>query len=172
MAARGTPYRGALYCGLMLTDTGPRVIEFNARFGDPETQCIVPLLSGSFSGLLASAADGALDAGAIGISASAAVAVALVDEGYPDALRGEGRIIGLDALVPSGLLVFHAGTRREGADFRVTGGRAVYVGAVADSIEMARARVYAGIETLSGTGWRVRQDIGAQVSGTIMRTGP
>jgi len=170
MAARGTPYRGALYCGLMLTEGGPRVIEFNARFGDPETQCIVPLLSGSFSGLLASAADGALEPGAIGISASAAVTVALVDEGYPDTLRGDGRIIGLDALGATGLLVFHAGTRRDGADFRVQGGRAVYVGAVADSIEVARARTYAGIETLTGTGWRVRHDIGAHVSGAIMRT--
>lgn len=170
LAAQGTPYRGALYCGLMLTADGPRVIEFNARFGDPETQCILPLVSGSFSGLLASAADGALDATSIGRNESAALAVALVDEGYPDAVRGGGSIHGLDALGASGLLVFHAGTRRDGADYRVQGGRAAYVGAMAESIEVARTRVYAGIGTLAGTGWRVRSDIAARVPATVMRT--
>jgi len=170
MAAQGTPYRGALYCGLMLAADGPRVIEFNARFGDPETQCIVPLVTGSFSSLLASAADGALDRATTGRAEAAAVSIALVDEGYPGTLLGNGEIIGLDALAAKGLLVFHAGTRRDGARFRVQGGRAAYVGAVADSIEAARMRAYEGIASLSGTGWRVRHDIAGQIATTTMRS--
>ncbi|MEO5987268.1 MAG: phosphoribosylamine--glycine ligase, partial [Candidatus Eisenbacteria bacterium] len=169
LASRGTPYRGALYCGLMLTAAGPRVIEFNARFGDPETQCILPLVTGSFSSLLASAADGALEPATVGRTNTAAVTVAIVADGYPDAVAEGGEIFGLDALGGSGLLVFHAGAAREGSRFLLKGGRAAHVAAVADSIDAARTRVYQGIGTLSGSGWRVRRDIGASAMAPAMR---
>jgi phosphoribosylamine--glycine ligase len=159
MASRGTPYRGALYCGLMLTPAGTRVIEFNARFGDPETQAIVPLVTGSFSHLLASAAAGALQGDAVGRAAGAVVVVAIVAEGYPGEVRSEGRIEGLDALAGRGCLVFHAGTERDGSGFRIRGGRAAYVAAVEPTAERARDQVYEAVATLSGPGWRVRADI-------------
>ncbi len=170
MASRGTPYRGALYCGLMLTVSGPRVIEFNARFGDPETQCILPLVAGSFSGLLAGAADGLLESAKVSRRGGAAVTVAIVEAGYPEPRSGGGEILGLDGLAAAGLLVFHAATRRAGEGYQLKGGRAAHVACVADSIEAARARVYQGVGTLSGTGWRVRHDIAATATDAAMRS--
>ncbi len=162
MAARGTPYRGTLYAGLMLTEAGPRVIEFNARFGDPETQSVLPLTGGSLGELLASAARGHLEPGAISRLPGAAVTVALVDSGYPDTVQGGGTIGGLDAL--AGVQVFHAGTRFEDGEWRVRGGRAAYLTAVADQLEEARDRVYRAAASLSGRGWRCRTDVAAGVS--------
>jgi phosphoribosylamine--glycine ligase len=159
MAARGTPFRGALYCGLMLAPGGPRVVEFNARFGDPETQAILPLVDGSFSRLLASAARGALEEEAVSRREGAAATVALVDEGYPDAVRGGGTITGLPARDDDGLAVFHAATRADGDRWTVTGGRAAYVTATARDLEAARTRAYAAVSRLGGSGWRARSDI-------------
>ena len=163
LASRGTPYRGALYAGLMLTAAGPRVIEFNARFGDPETQSILPLVGGSLSRLLASAARGALEPEAITRRAGAAVTVALVDEGYPDAVRGGGELGGLAGLAEGDVTVFHAGTRLEADVWRVRGGRAAYLMATGETIEAARGSVNRARMALSGTGWRCREDIAAQV---------
>ena len=167
MAARGTPYRGTLYAGLMLTAAGPRVIEFNARFGDPETQSVLPLLSGSLSALLASAARGRLEPAAVARSAQAAVTLALAADGYPDRVRAGGVIRGLDAL--RDVLVFHAGTALEAGEWVVRGGRAAYLTAVDHSIGAARARVYAAHAALSGSGWRSRGDIavGAEHSARV-----
>jgi phosphoribosylamine--glycine ligase len=162
LAARGTPYRGTLYAGVMLTAAGPRVIEFNARFGDPETQSVLPLLSGSLGTLLASAARGRLEPDAVARTAGAAVTVALTDEGYPDAVRGGGVLRGLDRV--AGVHVFHAGTRFEDGEWVVRGGRAAYLTAVGDHIEQARERVRAACAGLSGPGWRCRGDIAAQVA--------
>jgi len=161
--ARGTPYRGALYAGLMITAAGPQVIEFNARFGDPETQSMLPLLEGSLSLLLASAERGSLEPLACTRAKSAAVTLALVDEGYPDRVQGGGVIRGLDEVERSGVLVFHAGTRHEGTEWVVRGGRAAYLTATAPSLEAARAQVEAARARLSGSGWRCRTDIGAHL---------
>ena len=161
LAARGTPYRGALYAGLMLTTAGPRVIEFNARFGDPETQSMLPLIGGSLATLLASAAQGALDPDAVQRESGATVTLALVDEGYPDRVRGGGVIEGLSAL--DDVMVFHAGTRHEDGRWVVRGGRAAYLTATGANVEQARARVMAARARLSGTGWRSRSDIAAAV---------
>ena len=163
MHRRGTPYRGALYAGLMLTAAGPQVIEFNARFGDPETQATLPLLGGALGLLLASAERGSLEPRAVTRAPGGAVTLALVDEGYPDSVKGGGTIRGLDEVERLGLLVFHAGTRREGADWRVSGGRAAYLTATADTLEAARVRVEQARARLSGNGWRSRTDIAAHV---------
>ena len=169
LAARGTPYRGALYAGVMLTHAGPQVIEFNARFGDPETQSVLPLLGGSLGTLLASAARGALEPAAIRRLAGAAVTLALVDEGYPDAVRGDGVIRGLEAVAAAGrdalsdasvVRVFHAGTRFERGEWHVRAGRAAYLTALGDTLEQARERVFAARARLSGRGWRCRDDVG------------
>ena len=160
---RGTPYRGALYAGLMLTAAGPQVLEFNARFGDPETQCTLPLLEGSLGLLLASAERGSLEPHACTRAKLSAVTLALVDEGYPGRAQGGGVIRGLDEAERSGLLVFHAGTRREGEDWVVSGGRAAYLTVTAPTFEAARAKLDAARARLSGGGWRCRTDIAARV---------
>jgi phosphoribosylamine---glycine ligase len=165
LAARGTPYRGALYCGLMLDAAGPRVVEFNARFGDPETQAILPLVGGSFSTLLASAATGALDAAALEIRPGATVTVALVDEGYPERVRGGGRLERLeDAEAQAGIVVFHAGVARAENGWTLTGGRGVYVTATGEDVAAARVRAYECVARVGGAGWRCRRDVGSVVA--------
>lgn len=168
LAERGTPFRGTLYAGLMLTAGGPRVLEFNARFGDPETQVVLPLVEGSLSRLLESAARGTLDDGAIRTAAGATVGVTLVDEGYPDRVQGTGLIEGLDAIENDDTFAFHAGTVREGARWKVTGGRAVTVVARRNSLSAARAAAYQAVDRLSGNGWRCRHDI---AGGNAVTTG-
>jgi len=161
LAARGTPYRGALYAGLMLGPDGPRVVEFNARFGDPETQSILPLVEGSLTRLLASAARGALEPEAVRRASGAAVTLALVDEGYPGGPGGDGVIRGLDEVERSGVLVFHAGTRRIADGWAVRGGRAAYLTATGRTLAEARDRVNEACAGLSGAGWRSRHDVAA-----------
>ncbi len=162
MARLGAPYRGLLYCGLMLTENGIRVLEFNCRFGDPETQVVVPLVEGSFAGLLDDAASGGMTSPRIARSSRVAVAVALVDQGYPDEVRGGGVIEGLDAVAATpGLHVFVAGAGREGAIWKVRGGRAAYVVAEGETVEAAREHAYGAVARLGGSGWRCRRDIAA-----------
>ena len=157
---RGTPYLGTMYVGLMLTAQGPKVLEVNARFGDPETQVMMPLVEGSLANLLASAARGELDSNAVRIAGAHTVTVALVDPGYPAALQGGGVLKGLDrAAEKHGVTVFHAGTRWEDGEWRVSGGRAAYVVATGPTRESARERVYAAIADVGGAGWRCRRDI-------------
>jgi phosphoribosylamine--glycine ligase len=172
MAARGTPYRGVLYAGLMLTDAGPRVVEFNCRFGDPETQVVLPLVEGALARLLDGAARGRLDPSAITRGEGAAVCVALVDEGYPERVRGTGVIEGLDELESlEGVRVFHAGTALEAGRWRVRGGRAAHVVACDRTVAAARARAYAAVDRLSGSGWRCRRDIAAASDGAAVASG-
>jgi phosphoribosylamine--glycine ligase len=172
MERRGAPFRGTLYCGLMLAAAGAKVVEFNVRFGDPETEVVLPLVGGRLGGLLAGAARGALERGAVRREPGSAVAVALVDAGYPDEVRGGGRIGGLAALEERGdVFVFHAATRRGPAGWRVGGGRAAYVTARAPSLAAARARVYAAVDTLDGEGWRARRDVAAHAAATAVAAG-
>jgi phosphoribosylamine--glycine ligase len=168
MRARGTPYRGALYCGLMIGAGGPRVVEFNARFGDPESEVVLPLVEGSLAGLLESAARGSLAPDRVARASGAAVSVALTDSGYPSRHEGRGRITGLDALGP-GLIVFHGSTEPDSGAHRVSGGRACFVTALGEDVERARSAVYAGIGRLGGSGWRCRRDIAAPVTAGAMR---
>lgn len=142
------------------------------RFGDPESQVVLPLLDGALGRLLASAARGELEGGAVTRGAGAVVAVALTDAGYPETVRGGGHIQGLDRLRGrEGLMVFHAGTRRAGDEWRVDGGRAAYVAARAATRQDARARVYAALAELEGAGWRARGDIAAE-GGVCTTAGP
>jgi phosphoribosylamine---glycine ligase len=174
LARRGTPFRGALYAGLMLTARGPRVVEFNVRFGDPETQVVLPLLEGDLGRLLAGAAAGRLDAGAVRRASGAAVGVVVADEGYPGAPRG-GMITGLDALAGwEDVMVFHAGTQPAAEGWRIEGGRAACVVARGSGREDARARAYDALATLGGRGWRVRHDIAAAgaAAETVPAAGP
>ena len=160
MADRGAPMRGVLYAGLMLTADGPKTLEFNARFGDPETQAILPLLDADLGALLTAVADGMLaEAPAIGPPRQVAVAVVLASGGYPGPYRTGARIEGLDR-VPEDVLVFHAGTRRDGDGRVVTaGGLVLTTVGRGHNFAVARERAYAGAEAIAFEGKQMRTDI-------------
>ena len=154
MCAEGEPYRGVLYAGLMLTRDGPRVVEFNCRFGDPECQLILPLLQSRLSEVCASVVSGQLRPDEIAWHEGRTFGVVLAAPGYPEAPRLGEPIDGLDD-VPEGVLVFHAGTRRDAADQLVTAG-----GRVMTIVGADRDAVYAAAETIRFTGKHFRRDIG------------
>ncbi len=169
LARRGTPFRGALYAGLMLTADGPRLLEFNARLGDPETQVLLPRLGVALGPLLLAAARGELaDAGrALGLRGrrlpvvpGAAVAIVLAAPGYPGAPRTGGAITGLDA-DGSGALVFHAATARDpDGTWRTAGGRVLSVVGQGADVAGARTVAEAGAGAISFAGLQRRGDIG------------
>ena len=163
LARRGTPFRGALYAGLMLTPDGPRLLEFNARFGDPETQVILPRVAGPLAPLLLAAARGSLP-GAAGARvpsfAGAAVGIVLATVGYPGAGSRDEPIEGLDRAHDG--LVFHSGTtRRQDGSWATNGGRVVTVVGRGASLEDARERAERAADAISWAGMQRRRDIAA-----------
>jgi len=161
---RGAPYRGVLFCGLMLTAEGPKVLEYNVRFGDPECQVLVPRLASDLFLHLSESAAGAL-ATPIELSERACAGVVLAAAGYPPAPDHRGDVItGLDrAAAYEGVEVFHGGTADDGAGNVVTnGGRVLTVSAVGAGIAQARERAYAAAAEISWPGVHYRRDIGAQ----------
>lgn len=171
LARRGTPFRGALYAGLMLTDDGPVLLEFNARFGDPETQVLLPLLERPLGPLLAAAARGRLaeTARAHGIAgpvlpsdAAAAVGIVLASAGYPEAPRGGDEIHGLAAARAAGALVFHAGTERDASGaWRTRGGRVLTIVGMGPEVAAARAVAERAASLIDFAGLQRRRDIAA-----------
>ena len=164
MARDGVPYRGVLYAGLMLTANGPMVLEFNARFGDPEAQVLLPMLDGDLASALLGTAmqDRAAMEGALGLRRGAAVGVVIASEGYPDAPVVGRSLIGAE---PSSgaddgeLLCFHAGTSRTGDGYASTGGRVVtFVGRGAD-LAAAREAAYRGVAGCELAGSQHRSDV-------------
>jgi phosphoribosylamine--glycine ligase len=160
LAVRGTPFVGCLYAGLMLGESGVRVLEFNCRFGDPETQAILPRLEGDFLAALAAAAAGDLSEVELGASDAAAVTVALAAERYPEAGDSGSPISGIEAAEAGGAIVFQAGTAVRDGGLVTNGGRILNVTALGESLEDARARAYAGCELISFPGMRYRSDVG------------
>jgi phosphoribosylamine---glycine ligase len=160
LAARGTPFVGCLYAGLMLGENGIRVLEFNCRFGDPETQAILPRLEGDFLAALAGAAAGDLSEVELGASEAATVTVALAAERYPEAGDTGSPIKGIEAAEANRVLVFHAGTAIRDGGLVTNGGRVLNVTGVGESLKDARARAYAGCEQISFQGMRYRRDVG------------
>ncbi len=164
LTRRGAEYRGALFCGLMLTPVGPKVLEYNVRFGDPECQVLLPRLGSSLYAHLHECAAGRLETPVV-LGDVATVGVVLASEGYPPAPVRKGDVIaGLDAAARhEGVVVFHAGTAFD-ADGRVvtSGGRVLTVTATAPTVAGARERAYAAIGDLSWPGFHYRRDIGAQ----------
>jgi phosphoribosylamine--glycine ligase len=159
LARRGAPFSGLLYAGLMLTEDGPRVLEFNCRFGDPETQSILPRLEGDLLASLASAAAGRLD-GELGVSDRAAVTVVLASGDYPERSDSGTPIEGIEDAEDTGALVFHAGTARHGGRLVTNGGRILNVTALGDDLAAARAQAYDAVSRISFGGMRFRRDIG------------
>ena len=159
LEARGAPFVGLLYAGLMLTKDGPRVLEFNCRFGDPETQAMLPLLEGDLLEVLAAAASGDLGGVTIGASAAAAVTVVLAAEGYPAAADRGSTISGVDEAEAGGALVFHSGTALHGDRLVTNGGRIVSVTGVAETVAAARAAAYEAASKIEFAGMSYRTDI-------------
>jgi phosphoribosylamine--glycine ligase len=161
MARRGTPFRGALYAGLMLTRDGPRVLEFNARFGDPETQPILMRVEGDIVPALLAAARGDLSETVLQIDPRAAVAVVMAAEGYPGRVTVGDVVEGAEAHFPPGVQVFQAGTRRD-ADGRIvtSGGRVLTVCALGADRAGAAARAYEAVDQIRFRGAQFRRDIG------------
>jgi phosphoribosylamine---glycine ligase len=160
MAAEGAPFRGVLFVGLMIHEGRPRVLEFNVRFGDPETTVLVPMHEGDWYALLRGAARGDLSGVKVGTKEGAALAVVMAAEHYP-AKPAVGDVIeGLDASVPEGVFVFHAGTKREGEAVVTAGGRVLTVCAAKGSFSEARDAAYAAVSQLRWRGEHHRNDIG------------
>ena len=163
LAAEGRPYRGFLYCGLMITPDGPKVIEFNARMGDPETQVVMPGLAEDLLPHLWDAAGGRIEPGTFRTNGSRHVGVVLASGGYPDAFEKGKRIAGLDeAAALPGTLVFHAGSAVQGGGIVTSGGRVLtVVGGGADFAE-ARDRAYRAVSRITFEGVHYRKDIGVR----------
>jgi phosphoribosylamine--glycine ligase len=160
LAARGTPFVGVLFAGLMLTDDGPRVLEFNCRFGDPEAQTILPLLEDDLLRTLRAAATGHLDE-SCRLSDRAAVTVVVAARDYPAGADVGTPIDGVEAAAGTGALVFHAGTALRGGTLVTNGGRILNVTGVGDSLGQARERAYDAAARISFAGARYRSDIAA-----------
>ena len=167
IAAEGAPYRGAIFCEMMVTRDGPRLVEFNARFGDPECQVLMLQLQSDLVPYLAAAAAGRLaDMPAPAWNGQAAVCVVLASNGYPDAPETGSVIAGAEADFGPDVVVFHAGTkRREDGALIAAGGRVLNVCAVGATLEAARARAYAAIARIDWPGGFWRTDIGRRVIG-------
>jgi phosphoribosylamine---glycine ligase len=149
LLAEGEQYVGVLYCGLMWTKEGPAVIEFNARFGDPETQVLMPRISGDFAGLLKSCAEGAVDLSLASLSDQSCVGVVLATSDYP---RSSTPLQGLnpDIALGQGVQAFWGGSTRENGTVRSGGGRVLTVSALGDDLAAARTRAYDAVHALAG----------------------
>ncbi len=161
MARRGSPFRGVLFAGLMLTEAGPQLIEFNVRFGDPECQALLPLLSSDLLAALLAACDGELGDFDLRWHPGAAVAVVLAARGYPEAPEAGSAIEGLAraGLLP-GVQVFHGGTRLAGGRLEAAGGRVLTVTGRGADLGEARARAYEAVRAIDWPGGFYRRDIG------------
>lgn len=155
---RGIDYRGVLYAGLMLTTDGPKTLEFNARFGDPETQVILPLLESDLVEVMCQTAAGRLDPSAIRWREGACCGVVLASGGYPGKYATGEEIHGLDRL-DADVAAFHAGTRREGRRLVTAGGRVLTVAATGRTMAEARERAYSNVERIQFAGMQYRRDI-------------
>ena len=159
MAAEGTPYRGVLYSGVMLTSDGPKVLEFNARFGDPETQVLMPRLDGDWLDLLERVARGNLGDIAPSWKRDAAVCVVMASGGYPGSYAKGHRIGGLATAEAAGAIVFHAGTQKAAGGYVTAGGRVLGVTALGEGLAKARTKAYEAVNAIVWTDEHHRADI-------------
>jgi len=160
MASDGIPFAGILFCGLMLTPTGPQVLEFNTRFGDPETQAILLRLDTDLLDLLEAAISSKIGTFPIHLKPGASVCVIAASAGYPGSYEQGKTISGLPTIQDEGLQVFHSGTAEKNGQVITAGGRVLGITAAASTLEEALARAYGALETISFEGMQYRRDIG------------
>jgi len=159
---RGTPYHGVLYAGLMMTSAGPKVLEYNCRFGDPETQAVLPRLRSDLLDLLQRASTpGGLEGAELEWSASAAVTVVLASRGYPESSSSGDEITGLQGIDSLDVEVLHAGTAETGGKVVTAGGRVLSVTGLGSSVGEARDRAYGAADAIDFDGKQMRRDIAA-----------
>lgn len=158
MTAEGIPFTGILYAGLILTSEGPKVIEFNARFGDPETQVVLPRMTSDFGEfMIALMNENPFE---LSWSDEGMLGVVIASEGYPTDVKKGAKLPDLGTLTDTGLFVFHAGTKADDKDFIANGGRVILVAARESSIKKAQQKVYSGLTKLEWDGLFYRKDIG------------
>lgn len=164
MAARGTPYKGVLYAGLMLTPDGPKVLEFNCRFGDPETQVIIPLLASDLVEIMLACIEERLEPSAVQLHPGACATVVMASEGYPDRYPKGRTITGIDtAETLDGVSVFHAGTALENGRIVTNGGRVLSISATAPTLPAALHQAYQAVDLIHFEGAHHRRDIGGGI---------
>jgi len=160
MAAEGTPFKGVLYAGLMITAQGPKIFEYNCRFGDPETQVLMLRLKSDLLPALIACANGELKHFDLRWSDDVALTVVMAAKGYPDAYQKGTEIKGLDAAGKvEGVQIFHAGTKSDGKRVLANGGRVLNVSAIAPTVEEARTRAYRAVDLIDWPGGFCRRDI-------------
>ncbi|MFA3781985.1 phosphoribosylamine--glycine ligase [Melioribacteraceae bacterium 4301-Me] len=157
----GSKFSGCLYCGLMLTSDGPKVVEFNSRFGDPETQVVLPLIEGDFLKLLYSSSTGKIDKDSVKFSNGACVGVVLASKGYPEHYEKGYKIYGLDQDFDNDVIIFHAGTKESNGEIITNGGRVlnVIVKSKNNDLTYCKKRCYEVIQTIYFDGMYYRKDI-------------
>jgi phosphoribosylamine---glycine ligase len=160
LRTEGKNFVGCLYAGLMIKDYNVNVVEFNCRFGDPETQAVLPLIDGDFLKLLYSAASGKLDKSSVSFSSAASVCVVASSEGYPDVYRKGIEITGIENITED-ILIFHAGTKQIGANIFTDGGRVLGVTAISEDgdLKAAKKKAYSAISKIQFDGIYYRKDI-------------
>jgi len=158
--AEGRPFVGCLYAGLMMTEDGPRVLEFNCRFGDPETQVVLPLLKSDLVEVMMSCTDGELELEQVKWSEDVAVCVVMASRGYPGRYEKGVPIRGLDSIDDPNTVVFHAGTGTENGDIVTTGGRVMGITGIGETYEVAVRKAYDAVEQVRFKGMQYRRDIG------------
>ena len=156
----GRIFKGVLYAGLMITEMGPKVIEFNCRFGDPETQVVLPLLESDLAEIFLSIVEEELDLQDVKWKESSAVCVVLASGGYPDKYEKGKEVFGLNRMGNSNVIVFHAGTKRAGNRVVTNGGRVLGVTAFDQTMEGALGRAYSAVDKIRFDGMQYRHDIG------------
>ena len=159
MRKEGYPFKGCLYAGLMITEEGPKVVEFNCRFGDPETEAILPLFDGDLAEVMLDCVYGRLRDEDVKWKKGCAVDVVIASEGYP-ASHSSGEVItGIEEAKKTGCQIFHAGTVKKDGKYVVNGGRVLNVVAVAPTLAEAKAKAYEGVQKIAWRGMQYRKDI-------------
>lgn len=163
MAQRGAPFKGVLFAGLMITADGPKLIEYNVRFGDPECEVLMPRLKSDIAPALLAACDGVLNAVDLRWSDEVALTVVMAAKGYPGTPEKGSVIKGIDkAATQKDVLVFHAGTQVKGEEIVANGGRVLNVVALGRSVSEAQGKAYAAVDLIDWPGGFCRRDIGWQ----------
>ncbi len=173
LAKEGRRFKGCLYCGLMLTRTGPKVVEFNCRFGDPEAQVVLPLLNGDLAQLLLAAVTGSLQNFKVKSSPLSAVCVVIASGGYPDKYETGKEILGLEAAAGiDNVMLFHSGTKKDQGRVVTSGGRVIGVTALGpvDDLETTIGRAYQAVSKITFDGAYYRSDIGATAVSAMQGT--
>jgi phosphoribosylamine---glycine ligase len=163
MYQEGMPFKGVLYAGIMLTADGPKTLEFNVRFGDPETQCILPRLQTDIVDILLASCEGRLNEIKVKWDERACVCVVVASGGYPGKYQNGYSIGGLDDIKEDDAIVFHAGTKNEGGQIVTNGGRVLGVTALGSNLEKARGKAYEAVEKIKFDHMFFRRDIGVKV---------